>query len=178
MIETKGQIVSVVRDIFSRKIRITLEIETEPIEELNSLKDIALSVKIGKFRRKRSQDANAYFHALVGKLADKLHTSKAECKNHLITSYGQQLFLDNGQMVIIKSNIPTEEMAKQEMLHCMPFKSGENNSVYYKVFRGSHTYDSGEMAILIDGTIEECKNMGIETLPPKELERLLKKWKA
>lgn len=178
MIETKGQIVTVVRDIFTRKLNITLQIETEPIEELNSLQGIDLSVKVGKFRRKRSQDANAYFHVLVGKLADKLHTSKAECKNRLITSYGQQLFLDNGQMVVIKSNIPTEEMAKQEMLHCLPFKSGEKGTVYYKVFRGSHTYDSREMAILIEGTIEECKNMGIETLPPKELERLLKKWKA
>jgi hypothetical protein len=33
------------------------------------------------------------------------------------------------------------------------------------------------MAVLIDGIISEAKEMGIETLPPREVERLKEMWK-
>ena len=35
--------------------------------------------------------------------------------------------------------------------------------------RGSHTYDSKEMSRLIDGTVSEAKELGIETMPLDEL---------
>ena len=50
--------------------------------------------------------------------------------------------------------------------------------VYYKVFRGSSTYDTKEMSILVDGVVSECQEQGIETLPPAELEKMLKMWKV
>lgn len=34
------------------------------------------------------------------------------------------------------------------------------------------------MAALIDGTIQEAKDLGIETLPPAELERMMKAWRS
>ena len=48
--------------------------------------------------------------------------------------------------------------------------------LFYKVYRGSHTLDSKEMSILIDGTVQEAKELGIEVLPPRDLERLVKAW--
>jgi hypothetical protein len=33
------------------------------------------------------------------------------------------------------------------------------------------------MSILIDGTVQEAKDLGIETIPPAELARLVKAWK-
>ena len=44
------------------------------------------------------------------------------------------------------------------------------------MMRGSHTYDSGEMSILIDGVVQEAKQLGIETLTPNELERMKNLW--
>jgi hypothetical protein len=32
------------------------------------------------------------------------------------------------------------------------------------------------MGILIDGTVSEAKNLGIETIPPDKLERMLGAW--
>jgi hypothetical protein len=40
------------------------------------------------------------------------------------------------------------------------------------VLRGSSDYDSREMSILIDGTISDCQDVGIETMTPDELLRL------
>lgn len=176
--DSKGKLFSVTKDILSRKLIVAFQIETEPIDELNNLQGMDLSIKVSKYRQKRSLDANAYFHVLVGKLADVLGISKSECKNSLICSYGQQDFLEDGQPVVIKSNIPIKTMMNQELLHCLPCGADKNNAdvTFYKVFRGSHTYNTKEMSILINGTVEECKLQGIETLPPAELERLLSKW--
>lgn len=133
-----------------------------------------VDIEIKKHREKRSLNANAYFHVLVDKLRTKLRISFTECKNDLITSYGQIEYID-GQQVVIKTNIPSEQMRKSEVLHCLCVKATkeEDTDVYfYRVYRGSHTYDSREMAQLIDGAIEECKLQGIETMTPDELARL------
>ena len=127
-------------------------------------------------RRHRSLDSNAYFHVLVGKMAQAMNPpiSKARCKNMMIADYGQEEFID-GQIVVIKSNLPPEKMLDIEYLHTSCVRIAEENGrevYFYKVFRGSHTYDSKEMAKLIEGTIQECKNMGIETATPAEIARM------
>ena len=47
---------------------------------------------------------------------------------------------------------------------------------FYKVYRGTHTYDTKEMAKMIDGTIQECKQVGIDTATPAEIERMQQLW--
>lgn len=131
-------------------------------------------------KKHRSLDSNAYFHVLVGKLAQALNPpiSKARCKNMLIADYGQEEFTD-GEMVVFKSNLPPEKMCNLEYLHtsCVRISvENEKNVYFYKVYRGTHTYDSKEMAKLIEGTIQECKNVGIETATPKQLEEMQRLW--
>ena len=41
------------------------------------------------------------------------------------------------------------------------------------LIKPSHEYNSAEMAKLIRGTIEEEKWLGIETIPPEELKRMM-----
>ena len=50
-----------------------------------------------------------------------------------------------------------------------------NNGILYRVWvlmRGSSTYNTAEMRQLLDGLIDEAKQIGIETLPEEELERM------
>lgn len=135
--------------------------------------DTEIDIDIKEHKEKRSLNANAYFHKLVDELRQKLKISFAACKNHLITSYGQIEYLDDVP-AIIKTNIEPERMREIETLHCMPIavKEVEEGAYWYRLYRSTHTYDSREMAMLIDGTIEECKAQGIETMTPNELERL------
>lgn len=179
--DTVGRIVNITQNFLNRKLQVTFEIDTSPVEELNSLAGIDLNVTAKKFRAKRSLDANAYFHVLVGKIADKLGVSKTKVKNILIGRYGQQDFLEEGNPIIIKTNLDVDKMLEQEFLHCVPcgnkFENG-SEVIFYKVFRGSHTYDSKEMSILIDGAVSEAKEMGIETMSPDELKRMIERWKS
>ena len=178
--DTAGRLINITRDIMSGRLNVTFQIENEPIEELNELSKMdKLNITAKKHRKKRSLDANAYFHVLVGKIADRLGISKTRCKNILIGRYGQQEFLEEGQPVVLKTNISVEKMLEQEFLHCAPCGCKQENGtevVFYKVFRGSHTYDTKEMSILIDGTVQEAKDLGIETIPPAELERMVNRW--
>ena len=43
---------------------------------------------------------------------------------------------------------------------------------HYALIKKSRDYDSKEMSVLIDGTVSEAQEMGIETLPPAELEAM------
>jgi hypothetical protein len=48
---------------------------------------------------------------------------------------------------------------------------------HYKIWKGSHNFDTREMAIFVDGIISECKEQGIPTETPEEIERLKLIWK-
>lgn len=180
--DTVGKLVNVTRDILSGKLNVTFQIDTEPIDELNELWETmeVVDITTKKHRKKRSLDANSYFHVLVGKIADKLNISKTHCKNILIGRYGQQEFLEDGKPIVIKSNVSVEKMLEQEFLHTVPCGTKIENGievVFYKVFRGSHTLDSKEFSILLEGTVQEAKDLGIETIPPAELERMVSRWR-
>lgn len=179
--ETTGKLVSVARDISSGKLTVSFSIDTEPVEELNMLAGMELDIRAGKHKRRRSLDANAYFHVLVGKIAEKQVRSKAWTKNEMICRYGQVYVLPDGSPMVYKTNAPVEYMMELESIHSIPVRYSEENGkevVFYKIYRGSHTYDTYEMAKLIEGTVAEAKDYGIETLTPEELERMERAWKA
>lgn len=47
---------------------------------------------------------------------------------------------------------------------------------HYKIYKGSSEYDTKEMSILLNGVVQEAKNLGIKTKDDIELERLIKEW--
>ena len=159
---------------------ISLSINEDARETFHSLSGQKVRIKIEKYREKRSLDANAYFHVLVGKIAEVIGISKNRCKNMLICRYGQMEMLDDSP-VVIHSNVPIEKMAEQQLLHCDPvdcYTDGDTEMVIYQVYRGSHTYDTKEMSILINGPGQEAKDLDIDTMPPDELERMMKAYET
>ena len=43
-------------------------------------------------------------------------------------------------------------------------------------YYGSSTFDTEEMSRLINAIVEDCKELGIETRTPEEIENLLSLW--
>lgn len=129
-------------------------------------------------KNKRSLDSNAYFHVLADKLRQRLNVSMAYIKNHLIADYGQIEYIDDEPM-IYKTNAPEEYMMELETLHSKCVKVTEENGhniYFYRIYRGSHTYNSAEMSKLIEGTISECQQNDIETATPEELKHMQELW--
>ena len=123
-------------------------------------------------KEKRSLDANAYFHVLVGKIAQVINSSNTEVKNRLIRDYGQYEFINDKIPTYIVNADFVDEMLNREDIH---FKhiGWDGDRARMAVMRGSHTYNTAEMSHLIDGTVSEAKELGIETLPPEELKRMM-----
>lgn len=142
-----------------------------------------LSLEIKPYKRQRSLNANAYYWTLLTKLATAVGLSNPECHNMMLRGYGQPEVIDS---VNVYLPIPDTEDAARKVdnytdYHFQPtsqVKQGNNGIMYrtYKLLRGSHTYDTAEMARLIDGLISECKHAGIpdrEIATPDE-QRILK----
>lgn len=168
-----GKLHNVQIEYRSRKPVISFLVDQEP-NGIDDLQGKTLKIKVGKETKPRTLLSNSYFHTLCDKLRQKRLISMAECKNDLITSYGQVLYLSEGEPLIYKTNAPPEFVKELEEPHMLYLKTGEDGAYFYRMYRGSHTYDSEEMYKLIQGTIYECQQEGIETIPPMELKRLAK----
>lgn len=134
-----------------------------------------------KENKKRSLDSNAYFHVLCDKLRQKLNISMARCKNHLIASYGQVLYLEDNEPMIYKTNAPEEYMMELETIHTKCVKVTKENGkdvFFYRVYRGSSDLNTVEFAKLLEGTIQECKLQDIETATPDEIAHMQALWEA
>lgn len=148
-------------------------------EELKGYEEKELVIKISPYSPKRSLNANAYFHSLCREIAKKMERSEIWVKNKLISEYGQVEIAPNGDYASIKANLDGEQMWSQEWLHVRPcgVKIENNKEVYfYRIMRPSHTYTVKEMSQLIDGAVQEAKDLGIPTISDKEMERILNAW--
>ena len=150
-------------------------------EELKGCEKLSLEIK--RYKRKRSLDANAYYWVLIGKLAKVLQLSNPELHNKMLCLYGQPEIFE-GKPVYM--TIPDTDAAVEKVTHATDYhlqptsqvREGNDGIMYrtYKLLRGSHTFNSEEMARLIDGLIGCCKDAGIpdaEIATPDE-KRLLK----
>ena len=64
-----------------------------------------------------------------------------------------------------------------ESIHSIPVKYLDD-ATFYKIYRGSHTYDSYEMSKLIEGTVADAKEQGIDTKTPDEIRRMVSAWQS
>lgn len=179
MFELTGRISNVSFDYFSGKPMVTLALNEgktarDMIDALKSHEKLAL--KIGKFKNKRSLDANAYCWTLIGKIAEKTGVPKDEVYRQAIKEIG-----GNYDVVCIK-----EEAA--DSLRSAWSRNGigwQSDTMLSKLdgctnvilYYGSSTYDVEQMSRLIENIVQDCKALGIETKPEAELNSLLEQWR-
>ena len=179
MMELVGKVRDLKTSYMDKDTEISFAVQKLSVEQMDRLVSLdKLRIIIKPYKEKRSLSANAYFHVLCDKLRQALGISMSRCKNHLIADYGQLEYIED-QPMVYKTNAPEDYMMELETLHtkCVRVAEEKGHPVYYyRIYRGSHTYDSGEMAKLIDGTVEECKQQGIETLPPDQIQRMVTAW--
>ena len=183
--ESKGTLTQVSRDWETGKFQVTFQLDQDISGQLEVLKQKALRITAKQWREKRSLDANSYYWVLIAKLAETMHISKPRAHNLMLRRYGQNLTIDgHGAYIRIPDTEKAEEMALEASeYHIRPTsqvvtgKDGVNYRTYIMLM-GSRQYDTAEMSHLIDGLVDECKALGIETLPPDELARMMADYEA
>lgn len=184
MAKFTGKLKQPIIDFRSGRLTLLFEPNEDFRETYEELKDCdKLSLEIKKYRAKRSLDANAYYWTLITKLATVLDTSNAEEHNKMLGLYGYPEVIDGKHCLVV---LPDTEDAQKKVMraeeyHLKPtsdVREGNDGKSYrtYVLLRGSRTYNTQEMARLINGLISECKDANIpdsEIATPDE-KRLLK----
>jgi hypothetical protein len=154
---------------FNREGKQIVSLELDKSEDFRPLYDkyngkiLALDIK--EYKQKRSINANNYAWKLITELANETRASKDEVYMLMLARYGQSAKID------LKADIEPQRYFDY-------FKQIDVNGDYitYFVCVGSSKYDTHEMAIFIDGIVSECKQLGIPTETPEEIERIKSLW--
>jgi hypothetical protein len=179
MAEFTGRISSIAISYATGKPLLTLECDEHPTRLQEMIEGLraadSLTIKIGKFRKKRSLDANAYCFVLIGKIAEKTNVPKEEVYRAAIKDIGGNYDVVCVQDKAVETLCDTwKKNGLGWQTDTMPSKiEGCTNVILYY---GSSTYDTKTMSRLIDNIVQDCKALGIETMTPAELSRLKESW--
>ena len=145
---------------------------------VGEMKRVKYSVEIKQYRNRRSLDANAYAWQLLGKLAAALSTqdvtySPEHVYRELIRDVG-----DNYEIMPVRDDALERWVQIWtsrglgwvcEVMGPSKIKGYTNTRCFY----GSSVYDTAQMSRLISIIVEECKAVGVETMTPEELGKLM-----
>lgn len=139
------------------------------------------TLEIKQFRKKRSLDANQKLWALINEMSTIIHLTPEEIYQGYIPDVG-----DNYHVYPVKPEKLNEEAYDwcyghlgrmvEDMGPCRIWDlRGYHNVRFYK---GSSEYDVPTFQRLLDLVIQDCRNLGIETMSDRERSLLMEEWGA
>lgn len=147
-----------------------------PKKYLNAVQGIlerfnaSFEYEIKSYKEKRSLSANALAWVYCDKLAEKLHSTKEEIYRIAVANVG--VFTE-----IKVADVEAAKRFKQIWQHNgVGWLTKTINETTIQAYYGSSTYNTQEMARLIDFLQDECRRQGIETRPQEEVDSMLKEW--
>lgn len=177
--ETTGIIVNTDTDVSTRKLKISLLLDTTNTDVVEQLKnENKLNIELKKYRKKRSLDANSYCWVLCDSIAKELCKdgtiiTKEDVYKDAILQIGtfepfivQEKTLDNFKRI----------WEKQGLGFLVQEVSRKDKCIKVNCYYGSSTYDTKEMSLLIESLVELAKTLHIETKPQNEIDSLLREW--
>lgn len=168
-----GKIKSVTLDLFKNKADLVFEVDredtdTQEFQDLQKIED--LEITISRKTKKRSLTANAFCWTMIGKIAERLKTTKTAVYREFIKDRGIYRVLtlsDNA----VGTFVHVWEGQGLGWL-CDTSKSQITGFTDVIAYYGTSSYNSAQMANFIDYVVEEAKGLGIETLTAREIEEL------
>jgi hypothetical protein len=157
---------------------ITVTVQSDFRERFDELRDFDINIEIKRHRNKRSLSANAYFHVLAGKIAERQGLGNDEVKTSLVCEYGSPA-RDTTDGSVVGFKLPASVDANLIYPYVKQFDTRtEDGRVFncYIVYKQTHLMDSAEMGRLIDGAIYVAKDIGIETDTPEQIAHYKQLW--
>lgn len=149
---------------YNRKPRVTIELDSDFRCGYDKLKDVDVEVSIKKWRARRSNDANKYFHVLVNEIAAAQGLSDDEVKRDLVVQYGTVARDESNMLIGIK--LPASVDVDGVYPYTRLFKTVEENGRTYNcylLYKHSSDMDTKEMSRLIEGALTVAHELNIDT---------------
>lgn len=155
---------------------LTLTVPLSEKERLRSLMREDVDIEVEKYREKRSKNANSYMWVLCDRIADAVGITKSEVYRDAVKNVGiwKEFQLPEAQAKTLQHS--WEMLGEGWVTECDYAQDGNEKVV--KCYYGSSTYNTKQMARLIDYIVNEAQNLDIETLTPTELYNLKSLWEA
>lgn len=172
-------------ELLYKGARVTIELDKKDNVQIVNLFS---NLKIGdeydiviKRRGKRSLNANNYHWMLCEQIAKILKVSKYEVHNQLMIDYGTDWLDDSGRPVYVLMK-DDDKYLRKETEHYRPTDAVEDRKGtmyrWFVLLLPSHLMSTKEMSELIDGTVSEAKELGIDTRTPDEIDRMKALWSS
>lgn len=131
-------------------------------------KDIKLT--IAKYHKQKTLNQNGYYWVLLNQLSIALKTTPQELHQNNVYSHSIPWTDEEGRHLCI-SILKGIDPPKIEHLYWKWIRDEGKCSAYMRI-KGTSDCNTEEMGLFLDDLIEECKEIGIETATPEELERI------
>lgn len=178
MVYLIGRITNISVSYSTGRPLITFELE-DKVSAFNMaeklLPEKRLAIKVGKYKKKRSLDANAYCWVLIGKLAEKLNVTTTEVYRQAIKEIGgnsDTVCVQDKAVQSLCDGWARNGIGWQTDTFPSKIEGCTNVILYY----GSSTYDSSQMHRLLEFVLEECRLQNIDTKTKEEIDSLLGQW--
>lgn len=119
--------------------------------------------QVKKYSKQRNKDQNAKYWKLLGELSLKLKIGIEELHFQMLKFYSQRY------EILVPEEIEIRGIEYYEKKSTIT-KNGKRFNVYH-VYTPSHELNESEFALLLQGLCNDCKDNGIETRSPDEIER-------
>ena len=153
--------------------RLTLDLDEDFRQGWDKLHDKDVEISIKKYSEPRTLRANAYLWTLITEIGNALRKDKEEVYVEMLKAYGQGGAVSVQEEFALqfeRTNKYTEFLGISEL--------NKKKWWHYRFWVGSHEYNRDEFSILLDGVIQEAKNLYIEVRPKDEIEAMLNDMEA
>lgn len=151
------------------KVEISFTTDKSILKQFNDVKDDKeLTVQVKEYRQKRTLSQNAYMWVLLNEIGKAVNRSKEDIYKELVKDYGvfEILPLKNEAVNRFNHNWTKNGLGWfTETIGQSKLKGYTNLIAYY----GSSTYDTQEMNRLLDAVVNECQELGIQTMTMAEI---------
>ena len=141
----------------------------------DKFRDGYVDIQVEKWSDKRSLQANAYFHVLCNKIAEATKSSMDDVKKLLVSQYGTLARGSDGKYMAVK--VPKNTDIEKIYPYFRHIGEDENGLDMYLFFKHTADLNKDEMNRLIQGTVDEASNLGVEVLTPQELAAMMNRYK-
>lgn len=173
----QGKLLDASLDYITQKPKLTFLINNN----INSLEEIEnvelLDIEVKKHREKRSLNANNYFWKLLRELCELQELDPIEEYKNRVRTLGifRSMRIEPEHILAVKKSWENYgiawwvEIADTEYLDGIDFK-------ILHLYYGSSSFNSKQMARLIDGLVQDCEAVGIPTKSQDEIDSLIREW--
>lgn len=156
--------------------KVVLMLDTDlSAEYLDELKDKELKVQVSVWRQDRSLNANNYCWKLLDEIAQRMHSTKEEVYQEIISKVGVFEILPIRNEAV--DNFVEKWQSRGLGWVCNIMRDSKiPNYTNVIAYYGSSVYNTKEMSRLIDEVVQEAQSLGVQTKTPQELAELKNIW--